>query len=69
MQQNQETVATPCPNCQADGTRRTWRTVTYVKVFSDAHKLNGSEIMALVCANCGYIQLFTSPQDFTTGKA
>src|ERR1019366_2142555 len=68
MQQFQEKQTGPCPNCGADGSKRTWREVTggngYVRVRSDAHKFNGSEVLVLVCKVCGSVQFFTDPQDF-----
>jgi hypothetical protein len=68
MQQVQEKQTGSCPNCGADGSKRTWREVTggngYVRVRSDAHKFNGSEVLVLVCKVCGYVQFFTDPQDF-----
>lgn len=72
MQSNQPRAVVSCPNCGVDGGNRTWRDITggnaYVRgglrIRSDAHHFNGSEVVALVCKNCGYVQLFTDPQDF-----
>lgn len=68
MQQFQEKQTGPCPNCEADRSKRIWKEVTggsdYVRISSDAHKFNGSEVSALVCKTCGYVQLFVNPQDF-----
>ncbi len=70
MQPYQEKQTGPCPHCGADANRRTWREVTggnaSVRIRSDAHKFNGSEVLVLVCKVCGYVQVFTDPQDFTS---
>lgn len=60
-----------CPNCGADAQHRVWEKVDGVhgplSVTSDGHNFIGSTITALVCKNCGYVQLFVSPQGFYKG--
>jgi hypothetical protein len=57
MQQVQEKQTGFCANCGADGRKRTWRDAIrgnrYVRIRSDAHKFNGSEVLVLVCKVCG----------------
>ena len=68
MQYSLDRPIAPCPHCSADGSKRTWRKVTggnaAFRILSDAHRFNGSDIVALVCKNCGYSEFFTDPQDF-----
>ena len=68
MEQAQTTPAPPCPYCGEDGSKRTLKSLRTphgeLSVLSDAHSIMGSEIFALVCKSCGYVQLFTNPQDF-----
>jgi predicted RNA-binding Zn-ribbon protein involved in translation (DUF1610 family) len=62
---NDSTTTYPCPNCQ--GQYRVWRDVITrdgLCIRSDAHAIVGSPVQALVCTDCGYIQLFVDPQDF-----
>ncbi len=62
---NDSTTTYPCPNCH--GEYRVWRDILAeygLHVRSDAHSVMGSPVQALVCTNCGYIQLFTDSQDF-----
>ena len=64
--------AQTCPNCGAGAKYRTWESVrgTHgpLHVTSDAHHIVGSVMEALVCKQCGYVQLFVSPQDFYKGE-
>lgn len=58
-----------CPNCGADGKYRQWREVLpasgyKMKIRSDAHSYMGSDVSAIVCTNCGNLQLFVNPLDF-----
>ncbi|GCE25879.1 hypothetical protein KDA_13630 [Dictyobacter alpinus] len=62
----------PCPLCSVDGRYRQWRNLYghgshHLKVVSDAHTMFGSEVMTLVCTNCGNIQFFVDPNDFNRG--
>jgi hypothetical protein len=56
----------PCPNCH--GENRVWRDTIAgeypLRIRSDAHSIMGSPVQALVCTDCGYVQLFADPQDF-----
>ncbi|GCF08334.1 hypothetical protein [Dictyobacter arantiisoli] len=62
----------PCPLCNADGSQRGWSDATAyghsLKITSEAHKIMGSDVAALVCTNCGNIQFFVNPQDFHKEK-
>lgn len=66
----------PCHICGADGNERVWtmtnagKTLNFefvhpLRIFSDAHRINGSEVAALVCKNCGNVEFFVNSQDFT----
>lgn len=72
MQQKNDQPIQKCPNCEADPQYRIWENIHGVHgpiyVPSDAHRLVGSAIKALVCKQCGYIQLFMNPNDFYRKK-
>jgi hypothetical protein len=67
----------PCPICGADRNESVWTDTNAgqgslgfnprspLKVRSDAHRLAGSPVQALVCKRCGNVQLFIDPQDFS----
>jgi hypothetical protein len=61
----------PCPLCSVDGSFRQWRDIKGygydLKMLSDAHSIVGSDVSALVCTNCGNVQLFVNPADFKRG--
>jgi hypothetical protein len=67
----------PCHICGADRNERVWTDTNAgqgtfgfnqyspLKVRSDAHRVAGSLVKALVCKRCGNVQLFIDPQDFS----
>ncbi|GCE18066.1 hypothetical protein KDK_18660 [Dictyobacter kobayashii] len=66
---NNSVAYAPCPNCNADGSRRQWRKtyghyINALRVDSDAYPNMGSNMGALVCTNCGNVQLFVDPDDY-----
>ena len=71
MQANTTRRIAKCPNCDADASYRTWENVNgthgSLHITSDAHRFLGSKVKALVCKQCGYIQMFINPQDFYKG--
>lgn len=57
----------PCPVCGAAPEARSWRNFVYAgytKIVSDKHSVFGTDVVPLVCSQCGYVQLFVDPQDF-----
>ncbi len=64
--------ASICPNCGVDAQNRVWEKLRGVhgpvSVKTDGHIFAGSPISVLICKQCGYVQLFVSPQDFYKGK-
>jgi hypothetical protein len=71
QQQNAQSIQ-KCPNCEADPRYRIWENIHGVhgpiSVTSDSHRFMGSNVKALVCKQCGYIQLFINPKDFYKGN-
>jgi predicted nucleic-acid-binding Zn-ribbon protein len=61
-----------CPNCGADSRDRVWTEGSGglglyrgpLKIRTDANKIIGTELQALVCKQCGYVQFFVSPLVF-----
>lgn len=57
----------PCPVCGAEPQLREWSAfmgIQYTRIVSEKHKMIGTPLTPLVCTQCGYVQLFTDPQDF-----
>ena len=67
----------PCHICGADRNEKVWADTNAgegsfgfnpsapLKVRSDAHRLRGSIVKAVVCKRCGNVQLFVDTQDFS----
>jgi len=70
MQPNGTQPSQTCPNCGADAQHRTWQALKGVHgpVNVKTDEFFGSPVTALICKQCGYIQLFVSPQKFYKGK-
>ena len=59
--------AVPCPVCGAPPDLRSWQKLVseqHLRIISPAHSMMGSMVVPLVCASCGYVQLFVNPMDF-----
>lgn len=56
----------PCPVCGAPPTEREWQRFVSndTRIISEKHSVLGSNVIPLICTQCGFVQLFVDPQDF-----
>lgn len=70
-QDEQNSNVPPCPVCNAQPEQRVWSSyINYgAMIRSPKHRIGGSQVVPLVCTQCGYVQLFTNVDDFVVFDA